>query len=112
MITLEHICSDIAQWHLSTFPETQLADQLLKLDEECREAIETDFNDILELADVFIVSATLWKRFNAPIGMAFIQLMTGRENFHLLIKAVEDKMKINRNRVWKKVNNIYRHQEQ
>lgn len=94
---------EIATWHRNTFPDTGLQGQKSKLNEEKREWSKS--HDIMELADIYIVSCGLL-RFDgaeAMMGFHFVEeqcMLFGI--FHkTLLNAVDRKMQINYHRVWK-----------
>lgn len=104
----------IAKWHEETFPDATLEDQLLKFEEEYDEWKEAQ--NLLELADMFIVACGV-ARFDGREAMhCFWRIekclhQTKRMSLdHLIRDCVIKKMKINRNRVWKKQDNgTYHH---
>lgn len=105
----------IVDWHKKTFPDCTLESQLAKLDEELNEVVEAQRNgekekSYDELADVYIVSLVLAKRFDSMIGKYFIGLLEEHPAPESL-KRVDRKMEVNRKRTWYKVNGVYRHKE-
>lgn len=110
------LAEKIAAWHTQTFPDADKTGQLLKLDEEFDEWGNADSDEIKEAADCFIVAASLWVRFEAPVGM--FTCMAIDEYFAdadgELYDAIVAKMKVNKERTkrgeWKKQpNNTYHH---
>ena len=109
------LAKKIADWHTVTFKDADKAGQLLKLDEEFDEwRAETADPEkrITELADCFIVAATLWFRFEAAIGMftckAIVKHCADADGE--LYDSIQKKMTINFNRSWKKqANGSYHH---
>lgn len=105
----------IVEWHKKTFPDCTYESQLAKLDEELKEVVDAQRNRLIEhsydeLADVYIVSLTLAKRFESTLGKYFIGLLNEHPAPESL-KRVEFKMDINQKRTWQKVNGVYRHEE-
>lgn len=109
------IDDEILEWHKKTFPKADIKSQLLKLDEELKEVVDAHKNGETEkaydeLADVYIVSLVLEKRFNSTIGAYFIGLLQEHPAPELM-KRVKNKMKINKKRTWHEENGVYRHDE-
>lgn len=105
----------IVDWHKKTFPDCTYESQLAKLDEELNEVVEAERNgekekSYDEVADVYIVSLVLIKRFDSMVGRFFIGLLNEYPVPELL-KRVDRKMDLNAKRVWYKVNGVYRHKE-
>ena len=104
---------DIVAWHKRAFPDATLGSQLLKLEEEIREVTEaksrgdTDHAN-KEMADVYIVSVVLDKRFDSVIGRYFLWL-TNAHPIPRLKELVEYKMEINKSRNWICKDGVYRH---
>ena len=99
----------IAKWHEETFPDATLEGQLKKYEEERDEFISSDFKDLSELADMFIVACGI-ARFDIKLGFSallnvsfwrsFIKMQDfDKDNF---VKVIEQKMEKNRKRVWTK----------
>lgn len=63
-----------------------------------------------ELADVYIVSIVLEKRFKSTIGSYFVGLLMENPAPESL-KRIEKKMQINSKRKWIKKDGVYRHDE-
>lgn len=103
----------IAEWSEHTFPDATLDGQLQKFKDEKREWWDSERDDILELADMFIVACSL-TRFNSPEAM-FCFGRVEEELCHSafvtqdLEKAVDEKMAINRKRQWNFSNGQYQH---
>ena len=98
----------IIQWHKETFPDATLEGQLEKYQEEQREGVESDYADIKELADMFIVACGI-ARFDIFEGLFYMHdvyewYLESQNiiNFADLEKAIEEKMEKNRKRVWNK----------
>lgn len=95
----------IAKWNEETFPEATLGGQLAKLEEEFVEFVgaKTPEEEIKELADVAIVCGGLM-RWNSFIGDIVIDniVKIERESLPAILRAVKDKMEINRKRNWHK----------
>ena len=96
----------VKKWHKKTFPGATLAGQLVKLEEEANELLKTKTREEekQELADVFIVCAGL-DRWNSKIGNYIVNKHLDAmpvEILFELILAINDKMKKNRKRIWKK----------
>ena len=96
----------IKKWNEETFPEATLGGQLEKLEEEINELCNAkEFEDKRkELADVFIVLGGL-RRWKSLVGNSQENQLTKDMPqvglVDLLIK-IEEKMEINRKRIWKK----------
>lgn len=103
--------NEIVEWHKQTFPDCTMESQLLKLDEELKEAATAPSisEKEKEFADVYIVSLVLARRFDSAIGHEFFKNMNVMDS-HKLLQCVEKKMVINRNRKWIKVGGVYRHE--
>lgn len=109
---IENICEDIANWHKETFPDATEEMQIKKLNEECGELMQTGFSDLEEYADVFIVSATLWKRYEKDFGKTIIWLLVNNYGSFEMFATIKAKMEKNKKRNWNKINGVYRHKEQ
>lgn len=100
----------VAKWHKKTFKDATMGGQLLKLEEEYKELVEAidkgNNKEIYqEMADVLIVSAGLI-RLNSLIGSFHIEINLEKMDIKELIntlKAIREKMKINRARKWDKL---------
>lgn len=106
---LERIINDVCEWHKETFPDITKEDQIRKLEEELNEYHEC--YDFSELADVIICSVVLWKRFNSEIGRCVFNYAKNESSQLRLNFIVSDKLRINKKRIWKKVDGVYRHVE-
>ena len=104
---LEKIINDVCEWHKETFPDITMDEQIRKLEEELKEYYEC--YDFSELADVIICSVVLWKRFNSEIGRCVFNYAKKESSQIRLNFIVSDKLRINRGRIWKKIDGIYRH---
>lgn len=102
----------ISEWSEKTFPTLTKESQLNKLIEETVEYIKanTDDEHIKELADIYIVASILKERFDCKLGWGIFR---GIFTFDMtaVYSAVDDKMKINRSRIWEFKNGVYRHKE-
>lgn len=101
--------NEIIEWHAKTFPDATLEGQLIKLEEEINEYInsETREEKIKESADIYIVLCGL-KRWDSYIGKFIIQQwFSGADD---LYNAVVEKMNKNKARIWAKtVEGSYHH---
>lgn len=101
---LERTLEEIAAWHADTFPASNQAGQLMKLEEELREYSEAEQEDKdKELADVVIVCAGL-RRWSSLIGQHMLAMVLAGANasqVNVLLDLIDDKMAKNRARVWK-----------
>lgn len=84
------------EWHKKTFPNATLESQLLKVESELREVRENP--SLEEWADVFISSKALYMRFGSEIGFLVNDIV--KLTIPDIDKAVEEKMKKNRERSW------------
>ena len=106
----KELVEDIVNWSKYVFPDLTKEKQTLKLHEEIGELerAKTEEEKMYEMADIFIVATILHKRFNSDLGKRFMR-------FYDLFEVepfVEEKMKRNKERVWKKVSNgTYHHEE-
>ena len=104
----------IIQWHAETFPDATLEGQIEKYVEEQNEYIESDYKDIKELADMFIVACGV-ARFDMCEGLYYIADVFDWFNedatisWDDLFKAVSEKMTVNRQRTWHKEEGLYKH---
>jgi hypothetical protein len=108
----ENIAS-IIQWHTETFPNATLEGQLQKFEDELQELLESNYEDITELADIFIVACGIC-RFSLVRGMTAFWKIADLTAGMLLIKkqfetAVNKKMEINRKRKWGCNKGYYQH---
>lgn len=104
MKTIKNISPlEIAAWHQKTFPDTGLEGQIAKLEEEKKEWEAS--KDLMELADIYIVACGLTRYSSAYSMMAFHfveeECMLNAIFHKDLLEAVDKKMGINYNRVWK-----------
>lgn len=114
--------AEIARWNKETFPDATASGQVLKLSEEfdeLRDAIEEGDFLTAEKADCFIVAAALKERFNNALGRFvldyLIEEMTDQSEAIAAdyFKAIENKMEINRARVWNKMpDGRFKHEEE
>lgn len=107
----------IIKWHEETFPDATLEGQLDKYQEEQNEWIESNYSDVSELADMFIVACGI-ARFDLHEGFFYISdvydwyaNVEGLQMFDLT-EAINKKMEINRQRKWDKGNGEYKHVEE
>lgn len=104
----------IAKWHEETFPNATLEGQLVKYRDEESEWIASDCKDVTELADMLIVACGI-ARFDILEGMFFIaDVMDWASGCCMpsLMDAVQEKMKVNRQRKWAISNGKYQHVEE
>jgi hypothetical protein len=106
----------IIQWYKETFPNATLEEQLMKYQEEQIEWVESDYTNVKELADMFIVACGI-ARFDAWEGLFYMHDVydwyLGSEEIHFdeVKKAINEKMEKNRKRVWNKADNGTYHHE-
>lgn len=100
----------ISEWSEQVFPTLTKDSQLEKLIEETREFIDakTEEEKIKELADVYIVASILKERFNCMLGFDMYRGCY-KDNMTKVYSAIDEKMKINRSRVWEYKNGVYHH---
>jgi len=98
----------IVQWHKETFPKATLDSQLRKLKEEILEAYNA-FDDITELADVYIVCVTLHHRYKCPAGDEPLNNFKKSKLKKQILDAVDKKMYINIRRRYRYINGVYHH---
>ena len=102
---------DIVDWHIKTFPDTDLGSQIKKAEEEIHEYIMAVVNEEPqerieeELADIYIVSLVLKNRFGLKTINSFLP---SRGKLEL---AIHRKMDKNAQRKWVKVDGVYRHKD-
>lgn len=65
---------------------------------------------IKELADIYIVASILRERFCDNMGFRFFQGFFTADMI-AVYPAVDEKMKINRSRIWEFKNGVYHHKE-
>lgn len=102
----------ISEWSVQTFPDLTEYGQEKKLIEELIEYTKAKTEDerIKELSDVYIVASILKERFSNDLGFyAFREIFTTA--MAAVYKAVDDKMKINRSRIWKFIDGVWHHTE-
>lgn len=116
LLALNCELDEIKEWNEETFPDATLGGQLEKLEEEFNELCNAKKfkNKRKELADVFIVLGGL-RRWKSLVGNyqenQLIKDMPQTGLADLLIN-IEEKMEINRKRVWKKSGNGKFHHEE
>ena len=97
----------IARWHEETFPDATLDGQIEKYKEELHEWEESHYEDISELADMFIVACGI-ARFDLSQGLIYMadlyDQFVGNDSIGIdgVMTRVEQKMEKNRKRVWAK----------
>lgn len=109
-----NLYNDILQWHLKTFKNVSLFNQLKKLIEEIKEC-NKEFS-LEELADIFIVSVRLntfylGKLINYFLSKYITKKYINRYNISeiQIRRAIKNKMEINKKRKWKLIDGVYRH---
>ena len=111
------LADEISIWNEDTFPDATETEQLLKTAEEFEEMHRSldELDELGELADCFIASAALSKRYGSSLGdfllKAIVKHAAGYSDE--LYQAVKDKMDINRRRSWgKRPDGTYKHKEE
>lgn len=107
------LAAQIAAWHEQTFPDATEESQILKLNEEFGEYADGEFLE--ELADVFIVAASLSERWGNMTGTFTMKAVVrhAESDKDALYKAICRKMEINAARVWKKLpDGRYKHEQE
>lgn len=107
------LADEISTWNEDTFPDATETEQLLKTAEEFEE-MHRSLDELGELADCFIASAALSRRYGSSLGdfllKAIVKHAAGYSDE--LYQSVKDKMDINRRRSRKKQSNgTYQHEE-
>lgn len=104
----------IMQWHAEIFPDATLDGQLEKYQEEQTEFVESNYKDVTELADMFIVACGI-ARFDIHEGLFYFADIYDWFNSDITLsiedlqRAVDEKMAVNRQRTWHKQNGLYKH---
>lgn len=103
----------IIQWHEDTFKDATLEGQIKKFNVEYLEYRMSNPKDITELADMFIVACGI-ARFDYIKSFSRFTLIDEILEFSsftdsVFRKAVDEKMKINRQRKWNFENGFYQH---
>lgn len=100
----------ISEWSEQVFPVLEKYSQQNKLVEEVLEYInaKTDEEKVKELADIYIVASILRERFRENIGFKFFQAFYTND-MATVYSVIDEKMKINRSRVWEYKNGVYHH---
>ena len=103
---IEELNKDIVVWHKKTFPDCHLSSQLLKLEEELGELLETlktkDLEKFkMEYADVYIVSVVLAARYDSVIGAYFVGVYSPYLDADR-VAIIRKKLDINKCRKWNK----------
>ena len=100
----------IAEWSEQVFPTLTENAQNIKLFEEVLEYFKakTLEEKIKELADIYIVASILKERFGSDLGFFVFRSLFTNEMVGVY-KAVDEKMKINRARVWEWNGKTYHH---
>lgn len=96
----------IIEWHTATFPEATLDGQKTKFEEEVAEYNAEP--SLMELADMFIVACGI-ARFDSVAALPYFVIVFRALNdwktvgcHFLLREVIDDKMRKNRKRVWRK----------
>lgn len=116
MTNMKETIKSIIEWHEQTFPDATLEGLLEKYQDELQELAASNYKDITELADMFIVACGIC-RFSLARGMTAFWKVADLAGGMFLIKglfdaAVNNKMAINRKRKWEKQGNTYQHIEE
>lgn len=101
---MDKLIQDILDWHKETFPKATLSSQLRKVESEIMEMYEAPnrYESLEEKADVCIALVSLAFRFNSLIGQILLsRYYYEHYPFEEIRVAMEEKMKLNRTRVWK-----------
>lgn len=101
---MDKLIQDILDWHKETFPRATLSSQLRKVESEIYEMYEAPnrYESLEEKADVCIALVSLAFRFNSLIGQILLsRYYYDHFPFEEIRIAMEKKMKLNRERVWK-----------
>lgn len=116
MMALDCELNNIKKWNEETFPDATLGGQLEKLEEEINELCNAKEakDKRKELADVFIVLGGLrrWKSLVGNSQEKFLTKDMPQIGLVDLLINIEEKMEINRKRVWKKSGNGKFHHEE
>lgn len=114
---MKETIKSIIEWHEQTFGDAEtLEGQIEKFCEEKEEWLDSDREDVSELADLFIVAAGIG-RFDA-IQSAFClqetmtQLDLSTYRYRELEQAIDKKMRKNRARKWAAQNGSFQHVEE
>lgn len=102
----------IELWSIDTFPDLTSDMQVKKLKEELKEEARAKNTShwLEEMADIFIVASILWLRFYNPLGRLALEWIEMHPEYASIREAVDEKMEINRNRIWHVNNNgVYHH---
>lgn len=101
----------ISDWSVEVFPTLTEEAQNIKLFEEVLEFFKakTLEEKIKELADIYIVACILKYRFGSDLGFYVFRTLFKIEMVGVY-KAIDEKMKINRNRIWKWNGKTYHHE--
>ena len=97
----EKLEKEIIEWHTKTFTDATIEGQLIKLEEEMNEFLnsETKEEKLKEAADIYIVLCGL-KRWDSQIGKFVMYYGFSYEDD--LYIAVVEKMNKNKARIWAK----------
>lgn len=95
------LAKEITKWHEECFPDATMEGQLIKLEEEMNEFLnsETKEEKLKEAADIYIVLCGL-KRWDSQIGKFVMYYSFSYEDD--LYEAIVEKMNKNKARVWAK----------
>lgn len=107
---------DILRWHLKALPLCTIQDQRIKVNREAREFYRAEkrkdyVNKLEEIADVYIASVALWKRYHDYAGRLMIEMIEHRRKWNEIADAVDCKMEINATRKFYKKYGEWRHEE-
>lgn len=112
---MKETVKSIIEWQEMAFPDATLEGQITKYQEELHEWEESQYEDISELADMFIVACGI-ARFDLAQGLIYMadlyDQFVGNDSIGIdeVMSKVEQKMEKNRKRTWKKQDNgAYHH---
>lgn len=112
---MKETVKSIIEWQEMAFPDATLEGQIAKYQEELHEWEESQYEDISELADMFIVACGI-ARFDLAQGLIYMadlyDQFVGNDSIGIdeVMSKVEQKMEKNRKRTWKKQDNgAYHH---
>lgn len=106
----------ILNWHFDALPDCNINDQRIKVHKEAREyyyaKLHKDKKGMLEeIADYYIASLVLYMRYHDYSAKFICERLEKSKSFDRIKQAVDEKMDINETRVFKKINNEWRHIE-
>ena len=117
----QKVLNECVEWHIDTFEEDKCTfeSQLLKLEEEIREASEAALEGvdeyIEELVDVLIVSYVLSVRYKSELGAYVFTTVHSEiqskcpQYYNKIEKAIENKLERNKRRTWIFIDGKYHH---